>query len=112
MKNRPCLLVDADIIGENLTHAVYKRLRKFGKSFWIATFQPWVHPYNRVPNCMALSFDGFIHYKFSMKYDEKKSDVFYQVVKRAKNSFVMDVKNKDRLTYTELLKKIKTAKVG
>ena len=104
------LLLDADQIGKKLTDEVYKCLSRFEKGFWIANFCPWVHPLNRVPNCMALLFDGFIHYKFSVKNNGRGRD-YYQVAKRSEHCFVMDVKVGDCLTLSELVKKIKTAKV-
>lgn len=112
--NRPYISIDMDKLTKHLTTAVYARLRQFDRSFWIVSFGPWVHPYNRVPNCMALCIDGFIQYKFSMQFDKSCIVVFRvdKMPKDKKYNIILDVKHGDRLTLAALIQKISTAKVS
>lgn len=113
---RPMICFEAKDIEKKITAAVYARLREFGKSFWIANFQSWVHPYNKVRNCFALTFDGFIYYKFQAMMIKGKNGYFFRfrVAELPKDvrSFIMDVKLNQRLCYKQLLDKISTARVG
>jgi len=111
---RPMIWFEAKDVEKKVTKAVYARLREFGKSFWIADFKAWVHPYNKVRNCFALTFDGFIYYKFQTMMIKGKGKYFFRfrVAELPKSdSFIMDVKLNQRLSYEKLLQKIATATV-
>ena len=114
---RPMIFFESKDIEKKITKAVYARLREFGKSFWIANFEAWVHPYNKVRNCFALTFDGFVYYKFQVMMIKGKGKYFFrfrvaEVPKGKSSSFIMDVKLNQRLCYGKLLKKIATARVS
>lgn len=49
--------------------AVVERLREKGKGFFIISCGPWIHPHNKVLNCYAIMFDGFVQYKFEVTVD-------------------------------------------
>jgi len=120
-EERPCLLCGIDKTTSTLQAAVYSRLRQFGKSFWIAKFGAWVHPYNKVRNCIALTLDGFVYYKFQVmiiKGRNKTGPLRWHLRFRVAElptdlgSFTMDVKLNQRLSYEQLIEKISTATVG
>lgn len=50
-------------------NAVLAAMRKKGKGFFIISCGPWIHPSNKVLNCYAIMFDGFIQYKFELTSD-------------------------------------------
>jgi hypothetical protein len=112
---KPCLLFESKKVTKAMEKAIYARLREFGKSFWIARFIPWVHPYNNVKNCFALTLDGGVYYKFQfMALKGKKGYYFrFRVAETPKGTcFTMDVKKNQRLSYDKLISKIGTAKVN
>ena len=112
---RPFIVFDGKRVGAELQKAVYARLREFGKSFWIVGFQPWIHPYNKVKNCVCLTLDGSVYYKFQIMMIKGKGCYHYRYrvaeVPRG-NSFIMDVKKGQRLSHKKLLEKIATAQIG
>jgi hypothetical protein len=111
----PLIYFDANKISNDLKKAVYARLRQFGKSFWTVGFEPWVHPYNEVRNCLALTLDGFIYYKFQVMMIRSKKGYYlrFRIAKMppVEGSFIMDVKKNQRLSFAQLMDKISTANV-
>ena len=49
-----------------IAQAVFDRMTAKGKGFFIMSCGPWIHPLNKVLNCYAVMFDGFIQYKFEL----------------------------------------------
>jgi hypothetical protein len=56
--------------------AVLERMRKKGKGFFIISCGPWIHPLNKVMNCYAIMFDGFVQYKFELV--QEKNEYYYK----------------------------------
>lgn len=115
---KPFIYFEANDVCHHLEKALSKRLREFGKGFWIAKVQPWIHPYNEVKNCIALTLDGSVYYKFqvmvirSPKYNDRFFCRFRVAQTPKGNSFAMDVKKNQRLSFPVLLDKIAAASVG
>jgi len=61
----PCNVRRLNKIKDPIYEAVLRALTRSGKGFWIVTTGPWIHPINKVRNCYAILFDGFVQYKFS-----------------------------------------------
>ena len=57
---KPLIFFDGNKISKDIKKAVHNRLAMFGKGFWCLGCEPWIHPYNKVRNCIAISIDGFI----------------------------------------------------
>jgi hypothetical protein len=111
---RPMINFNQEEMQKALEKAVYARLRQFGKSFWIVTFSPWIHPYNEVRNCFCLMLDGCVQYKFQVMMYKGKGKYFFRfrVAKiQSPFSFDLQVKLNQRLSYQQLLDRIANAKV-
>jgi hypothetical protein len=82
--------------------AVVDRLREKGKGFFIISCGPWIHPSNKVLNCYAIMFDGFIQYKF-----ELTKDGFEVAEIRATEWLTLRLIVGQTLTQAQLIEKIK-----
>ena len=67
LTNRRKTKADKDCL-DKIFEAVCERMAEKNKGFFIISCGPWIHPANAVPNCYAIMFDGFIQYKFELKY--------------------------------------------
>lgn len=100
------LFIDTQPIEHKVTEALVRKYGRLGK-FCCPSFEKWVHPYNTVPNCLAILLDGFIYYKFRMLYDEKRNKLIYKVRQLPKSPyFSLNVKINEELTLEQLIQKI------
>ena len=77
--------------------------------FGIPRFVPWVHPHNKILNCVACMVDGFLFYKFQIKLD-KHGQIVYKVAEILNKNCAspnLNVEKDEELTFEELIEKIK-----